>query len=122
RAEGDINKAIDTACDRVEVGIALHIDDPIDIIEKYKDRIVYIQLMGIDKVGFQGQSFDPKVLDKIKEIEKVYPDFPIQIDGAVDLDTSIKLVKAGADRLVVGSALFNSDNLVDTYRKLEKIS
>lgn len=105
----------------VEIGLALSIQTPIDIIEKYKDKISYIQLMGIRKIGFQGQAFDTRVLDKIKEIKEKYPQFPVQIDGGVSLATAIDLKKAGADRLVVGSVVFGSDIPEDTIRQLEMI-
>lgn len=105
----------------VEVGLALNIQTPLDIIEKYKDKISYIQLMGITKVGYQGQAFDPRVLAKAKEVKEKYPDFPVQIDGGVSLATAGELKKAGVDRLVAGSALFDSDNIVDTYHKLQNI-
>jgi ribulose-phosphate 3-epimerase len=120
-AKGDIEKAIDIASDRADIGLGLHIDNPINLIDKYKDKIKYIQLMGIDKVGFQGQPFDAKVLDKIKEVKEKYPDLPIQIDGAVNLEDALDLKNAGANRLVVGSALFKSDNIVDTYKEFKSI-
>lgn len=104
-----------------EVGLALNIQTPLDIIEKYKNKISYIQFMGITKVGFQGQAFDPRVLEKIKKSKEMYPDLPVQIDGGVSLATAVELADAGADRLVAGSVLFGSDNIVDTYRKLGKL-
>ncbi len=77
--------------------------------------------MGIRKVGFQGQAFDDRVLAKIKEAKDKYPQFPVQVDGGVSLATAGPLEAAGTDRLVVGSAMFESDNLVDTYRQLTQI-
>ena len=81
--------------------------------------------MGITKIGFQGQAFDPRVLSKIREVKEKYPSFLIQIDGGVSMATAEQMKLAGADRLIVGSALFNSNdastNIVDTYRKLKRI-
>ncbi len=105
----------------VEIGLAINIGTPLDVIEKYKTKIAYIQFMGITRVGFQGQAFDPRVLEKIKEAKEKYPDFPIQVDGGVSLATAEQLASVGADRLVTGSILFESDNIVDTYRSLEQI-
>lgn len=105
----------------VEIGLAISILTPIETIEKYKDKISFVQLMGITKVGFQGQAFDPRVLGKIKEIKEKYPEMIVQIDGGVSFSTAEELKRAGADRLVVGSALFGSDNLVDTLKKFERI-
>jgi ribulose-phosphate 3-epimerase len=108
----------------VEIGLALNIHTPVNIIEKiesHKDHISYIQLMGIDKIGFQGQAFDEKVVQRIKEVKEKYPQMIVQIDGGVNLETAAILKKAGADRLVAGSVLFASDNIVDTYRELKRI-
>jgi ribulose-phosphate 3-epimerase len=115
-----------TACMNIlnglaEIGLALNIKTPIDVIEKYKDKISYIQLMGITRVGYQGQAFDPRVLTKIKEIKGKYPEMIVQIDGGVSLATAEELREAGADRLIVGSALFGSDTIVDTLYQFQKI-
>jgi ribulose-phosphate 3-epimerase len=105
----------------VEIGLALNIQTPLDVIEKYKDKISYVQFMGITRVGYQAQAFDPKVLEKIKECKEKYPNLLVQVDGGVSIATSELLAEAGADRLVTGSALFSSDNIVDTYRKMGQI-
>lgn len=105
----------------VEIGLALNIQTPLDIIEKYEDKISYIQFMGIRKVGFQGQAFDHQVLEKIKKSKEKYPNLPVQVDGGVSIATAVELKNVGADRLVVGSVLFGSNNIVDTYRELARI-
>ncbi len=117
----DLTPCINVLNGLAEIGLALNIKTPIDVIEKYKDKISYIQLMGITKVGFQGQAFDPRVLSKIKEIKEKYPEMVVQIDGGVSLATAEELRDAGADRLIVGSALFGSDNVVDTLYQLQRI-
>ncbi|HEY4504108.1 MAG TPA: hypothetical protein VJJ28_03320 [Candidatus Paceibacterota bacterium] len=121
----DLSQVLSILDGLVETGLALNVQTPIDIIGKYKDKISYVQLMGITKIGFQGQSFDPRVLNKIKEVKEKYSSFPIQIDGGVSMATAEQMKLAGAEILVVGSALFNSNdisaNIVDTYRKLKRI-
>ena len=105
----------------VEIGLGVNIATPLSDIEKYADKISYIQFMGITRIGFQGQAFDPRVIEKIKEAKIKFPNLLIQVDGGVSLSTAVDLAEAGADRLIVGSVLFNSDNIVDTYRKLANI-
>lgn len=120
----NLHPAIKTVEGLSEIGLALNVETPISIIEtveKHKDHISFIQLMGIDKIGFQGQSFDEKVVDKIKQVKDKYPKMEIQIDGGVSLETAPILAKAGADRMVAGSALFKSDNLVDIFKKMERM-
>ncbi|MDE2188100.1 MAG: hypothetical protein KGJ35_00020 [Patescibacteria group bacterium] len=125
-SKGDINVAIEKLLGKVDIGLALNIDTPLDILERYKDKIAdctikYIQLMGIDNVGFQGQAFDDKVVSRIKEVKKKYFELAIQIDGGVNLETAPLLRDVGADRLIVGSAIFESDNVAEAIREFENM-
>jgi len=120
-SKGDLVEVIKTVDGQIEVGLALNIATQIDVIESFKDKIQFIQLMGIDNVGFQGQSFDPKVIDKIKAVKAKYPDLIISIDGAVSLANANDLINAGASRLVIGSAIFESDNVIETIEKFRHL-
>jgi ribulose-phosphate 3-epimerase len=77
--------------------------------------------MGIDTIGFQHQPFDAKVIDKIKEVRAAYPEIPISVDGGVSLENGSALLEAGANRLVVGSAIFEADNYVDAVTEFKKL-
>jgi ribulose-phosphate 3-epimerase len=118
----DFEKAVEILSGRVELGLAIEIDTPLETILSYTDKVQFIQCMGIDNVGFQGQHFDAKVIDKIKEIRKVLPEMIISVDGGVSLENAQDLISAGASRLVVGSAIFNSDNFIETLEKFKRIS
>ncbi|MEN9913237.1 MAG: hypothetical protein RLY66_645 [Candidatus Parcubacteria bacterium] len=120
-AKGDVAAAVDTLTGRVEVALALNIDTPVSTIEPFKEKIQGIQLMGIDHVGFQGQEFDDKVIDKIKEVKAAYPDLIISIDGGVSLKNAGQLIDAGATRLVVGSAIFAADNYLEALQQLKAV-
>lgn len=117
----DLKPIVDLLSGLVEIGIAINQSTDIKELEKYIDRIQYIQVMGIRKPGFQGQKFELNTLNRIKEIKRVYPNLKIQVDGGVSLDNARELKEVGADRLVVGSALFENDDVVDTYEKLKAI-
>jgi len=125
-SKGNVGKAIKMLKGRVEVGLALNEDTSISVIESptlaiEKDDVQFIQLMGIDRIGFQGQEFDAKVIEKIKEVKKFCPELPVSIDGGVSLENAKRLVEAGADRLVVGSAIFESDNYVEAIQQFKRI-
>jgi ribulose-phosphate 3-epimerase len=120
-SKGDVAKAIDVLQGKVEIGLALNIDTPLDAVEPFKEKIQYIQLMGIDNVGFQGQSFDEKVIAKIRLVKEKYPDLAIQIDGSVNEKTAPLLRDAGAGRLIIGSAIFESDNIIETIERFKKV-
>ena len=120
-AKGDIEKALIILAGRVDVGLALNQETPLSAIEKHRERIDFIQLMGIDQIGFQHQPFDSKVLGRIKEVKIQYPDLTISIDGGVSLENARELIAAGADRLVVGSGIFGTDNPTEALEQFKRI-
>jgi ribulose-phosphate 3-epimerase len=120
-ARGDVAGAIQKLVDRVEISLALNIETPISVIEPFKNKIQSVQLMGIDHIGFQGQEFDAKVVEKIKEVRLAYPDMVISIDGGVSLENGKRLIDAGANRLVVGSGIFNSDNFLEAIANFKAL-
>lgn len=107
---------------RIDVGIALSEETSIDTIAGYRENISFIQLMGIDRIGFQHQPFDDKVIGRVKEARLKYPGLPISVDGGVSLDNAQALIDAGADRLVVGSAIFADENPTDAVEKFRRLS
>ncbi|MEK7646715.1 MAG: hypothetical protein AAB381_03425 [Patescibacteria group bacterium] len=121
-AKGDVAEAIRILKDRVEIGLALGMQTPIEAIVPYIGDIASVQLMGIDHIGLQGQAFDIKVVDKVRAIRAAYPDLMISVDGGVSLETAALLVEAGVNRLVVGSAIFNSDNPIEAVAKFKKLN
>ena len=120
-SSNDLNPIISILSGLVEIGIAIDLKTNVDEIKRYEDKIQFIQCMGINKVGFQGQKFDQDTINKVKEIKSKYPNLKIQIDGGVSLENASLLKDAGADRLVVGSALFESDNIVHSFEELRNI-
>lgn len=94
----------------VELSLALVPETPNSALDLYLDKLDSVQFMGINKIGFQGQEFEPKVLEKISELHARKPDLPISIDGGVSFETAKLLVKAGVRRLASGSVVFNADN------------
>jgi ribulose-phosphate 3-epimerase len=125
-SKGNIVKAIEMLADRVEIGIALNIGTPISAIQTISDglkdgKIDFVQIMGIDHIGFQGQEFDEKAINKVKEVKNLYPDMPVSVDGGVSLETAPKLIEAGADRLIVGSAIINAENPLGALEEFQNM-
>ena len=90
----------------VERGIAVSINTPMEKVDELVPYVDFVQFMGIEKIGYQGQPFTEKVLEKIQHFKEVYPDVVVSVDGGVSLDNAQKLKEAGVNRLVVGSAIF----------------
>jgi len=118
----DFNKKVlESLSGRVEIGLALNEETSIDIINEYKELINFVQLMGIDRIGYQHQPFDEKVIGRVKEVKLKFHGLPISVDGGVSLDNAVQLMDAGVDRLVVGSAIFQSDNPIDAVEKFKRL-
>lgn len=99
----------------VELGLALKPTDEPAIPEGFH----FVQVMGIEHEGFQGQDFDPKAVELIRGLRATYPKLIISVDGGVNLDNGRELINAGADRLVVGSALFEDIDFSGTLKEFE---
>lgn len=95
----------------VELGLALNTSTPLSSIEPYLDQIDFVQCMGIKNIGFQGEAFDELVLEHIRALRALRPEMPISVDGAVSFETASALVRAGATRLVSGSAILKSGDV-----------
>jgi len=107
--------------DAIQIGVAINITTPLEQIFPLINSIDFVQCMGIAKIGFQGQAFDERVLDKIKALKEKFPDLIIGVDGGVNFETAPRLVEAGATRLAAGSAILKSQDIRETISELENL-
>lgn len=91
-----------------QVGISVGIDTSLEIIKPLIEKFNFIQVMSIASIGSQGIPFDERAYERIKELRALTPK-EISVDGGVNETNALKLYTAGADRLVIGSAIFNND-------------
>ena len=105
----------------VEIGIAINLNTPVSLVSPFLEKVKVFQLMGIERVGFQGQGLDERIFGRIKELRGLAPKHIISIDGGVNLENAGKLIKAGANRLVVGSAIWKSKNPIEIIKKFKNI-
>lgn len=96
--------------DYMKIGIAIHTTTPISDVAPLVPYIDFVQCMGIEKVGRQGEDFDDRVFSKIKEVKEKFPDMEISVDGSVNFETIESLKEAGATRFVCGSVIFKSEH------------
>lgn len=100
------------------IGIAFHGASTLDDIKPYVEYADYIQVMGIETIGAQGQPFSERTIEKVEALKTLYPQVPVSVDGSVNKDTIKKIVKAGADRLIVGSAISKALDMKVAYEDL----
>lgn len=102
----------------VLLGLALLPDASVETLLPFAGLYDFVQVMGIAQVGAQGRPFDERTIALVEALRVAYPDLRIQVDGGVSLANCRPLATAGANCLVVGSAIFGSSNPASMYKVL----
>src|SRR3989338_1609797 len=103
-----------TPCAR---GVALGPQQSPDVLEPFESQFDFVQVMGIDREGRQGEPFDIKALYLVERLRARYPDLPLQVDGGVTLENARALAAAGANRLVGGHAIVKAPDPAAAYQE-----
>ena len=104
-----------------QAGISLNPETPIKAALHFYDDIDILLLM-TGKPGYSGQKLGDDTFGRIREVKKLVPELPLEIDIGVNFDNAGKLAQAGADFLVASSALYNSSDFYLAYEKLAKLA
>lgn len=95
-----------------KAGLSLNPGTPADILDPVLDLIDLVLVMSVNP-GFGGQSFIESTLAKIeairRKIDRCGRDIILEVDGGVNAKTASRVVAAGADALVAGTAVFGGD-------------
>ena len=87
------------------------------------DIVDYVLVMSVNP-GFGGQKFIPGAVHKIRKLAELRGsrglDYRIEVDGGVALDTVAEVVRAGAEILVAGNAVFGKGDPTENAAKLLK--
>jgi len=106
-------------------GIVLNPATPVAVLEDVIEVADYVLLMSVNP-GFGGQKLIPYVLEKARKLARLRKDrglaFPIEIDGGVHRENLAKVVRAGCDWVVTGSAVFHSLDPEVEVRELRRIA
>ena len=100
----------------VRCGVSLKPATPLSEIEKHLSKIDMVLLMTVNP-GFGGQSFMPEVLPKIEKLRQKFQG-DIQVDGGINRQTSAQVIKAGANVLVAGTAIFGQEDAKKAIQEL----
>jgi ribulose-phosphate 3-epimerase len=104
-------------------GVSLNPGTPAKALDYVMDMVDLILVMSVNP-GFGGQSFIESQLDKVsairKRLDKMDAQIDLQVDGGVNFATAPRVIEAGADVLVAGTATFTGgpDAYADNIRKL----
>lgn len=100
------------------IGIVLNAETPIAVLDDAARACSYIQLMGIKNIGHSGEPFLSETIEKVRTLRAARPAATIAVDGGIGAETIPVLVEAGADVLVVNSALWQAPDFDRTLAEL----
>ena len=102
----------------LETGLAINPETSIGVIDEFIEDLDLILIMTVNP-GFGGQGFLNESVDKIKQLREKYKNVNIEVDGGINLETAPLVIKAGANILISGSAIFKSNNIKQTIWTLK---
>ena len=102
-----------------KAGVSLNPATPASVLRHVLDRLDLILVMTVNP-GFGGQAFIPSMLEKISEIRDMVRgrDIDIEVDGGVTRSNAAEVVRAGANVLVAGSAIFKAKDYAAEIRAI----
>lgn len=102
-------------------GVVINPATPVDTLVDVLDVVDFVLIMSVNP-GFGGQKFIPRSLDKIRKLAAMRANrglnFRIEVDGGVSLSTISEIVRAGAEVLVAGNAVFGSGDIRQNVQRL----
>jgi ribulose-phosphate 3-epimerase len=106
-------------------GVSLNPSTPVHVLEDILHKTGLVLLMSVNP-GFGGQKFIPRVLDKIRALKAMITaqglhDIRIQVDGGINAETLGAVIEAGADVLVIGSAIFGHTDVTAQTRHYQQL-
>lgn len=94
-----------------KVGLVVKPKTPVEALEPYLAEIDLTLCMTVEP-GFGGQSYLPESPDRIRQLRRLiqerHPDCELEVDGGIDRATALTSVQAGANVLVIGTAVFHA--------------
>ena len=107
-----------------KVGVSICPETPVSAVEDLLDKIDMVLIMSVHP-GFGGQKFIPESLEKIAAVRAMINEkglnVDVQVDGGIYTHNVEEVVKAGANIIVAGSAVFNGDVAQNTKDMLALI-
>lgn len=104
----------------LRAGVSINPATPLSAIELVLSEVDMVLIMSVNP-GFGGQKFIPFTLDKVRKLREMAPDMNIEVDGGVNKDNAAGLVRAGANILVAGTAVFSGNIAENTRIMIERM-
>ena len=107
-----------------KAGVVINPGTSLKLLEEVLHYVDFVLLMSVNP-GFGGQRFIPRSIERLRMIKamvlEINPKVLVEIDGGIKEDNIKQVAEAGADIIVVGSAIFSSEDVEAQTRKLKNI-
>ncbi|QED27183.1 ribulose-phosphate 3-epimerase [Microvenator marinus] len=105
-----------------KASLAINPGTPLDVVDYLAEDLDMVLIMSVNP-GFGGQKFIPSTIRKLQELRQKLAvlgkaEMDVQVDGGVNTKNIGQICAAGANILVAGSAIFNTDDYAATISKL----
>jgi ribulose-phosphate 3-epimerase len=108
-----------------EAGVVLNPATPVETLSEVLDLVHHVLVMSVNP-GFGGQQFLPNSLNKMRQLVRIREErglaFRIEVDGGVAVGTVADIVRAGAELLVAGNAVFGHGDARENARELLEVA
>lgn len=123
-AESDVDGALKMITDAgVKAGLSVKPGTDVKTVFPYLDKLFMVLVMTVEP-GFGGQSFMPRMMDKVKAIKAEANarglDVKVQIDGGVNPETIAVAEESGVDICVAGTSVFKADDAAQAIEELKR--
>ena len=106
----------------MKAGVTLNPATPVEMLTDILDDLDMVLIMSVNP-GFGGQAFIPRSLDKVRCLRKIIDErnlnVLIEVDGGINLETGKQMAEAGADILVAGNFIFQSEHPKDVIARMK---
>jgi ribulose-phosphate 3-epimerase len=106
-----------------QAGAVINPATPVDSLQEILEFVDYVLIMSVNP-GFGGQKFIPTAIDKVRRLRQMIDErrlpVRIEIDGGIDLGNIQRVVEAGAEIIVAGSAVFGAKDPGQAVRELRE--
>jgi ribulose-phosphate 3-epimerase len=121
-ASRHLHRTLELVRSRVaQTGLVLNPATPLETIGEVLEMVDFVLIMSVNP-GFGGQKFIPASLGKIEKLAELRmhrnPGLRIEVDGGIALSTIGEVVRAGAEVLVAGNAVFGTGNPKENTQRL----
>jgi ribulose-phosphate 3-epimerase len=106
-------------------GVVINPATPVETLTEVLDIVDYVLVMSVNP-GFGAQEFIPETVHKIRKLAELRAqrrlNYRIEVDGGIAAGTVTEVVRAGAEILVAGNAVFGQGDPKSNAQKLLKVA